>query len=276
MRYSIFPAFVGLAAALPGQVVEKQISISTVTAAAHPMTFWPLSPLDTTATPLSYGSPPTPSRVPPPQLNEEVILNADCTSTLSPPLRSSPAPTTTTSICTIIKGSYPTSTLPSFCRPTLFANAPNRPSPSPAAAAAVVTIGANSVPDKISCCAECAAYYNCFAWRFVPAYVEQTPTPMLPGGFDPWRHGGCEIAYHTGDREEEDGEDVPSLCPNGLVTGWNGTDGGMGERGKADAPWFDGLYYNGWNEGACSSLGDVVFLGGGDLGIGDESSLCHD
>ncbi|KAI1736113.1 hypothetical protein F4680DRAFT_272864 [Xylaria scruposa] len=271
MRHSIFPAFVGLVTALPSQVVERQISISTVTAAAHPMTFWPLSPLAATATPISYGSPPTPSRVPP-QRNEEeeVILNADCTSTLlppppPPPLRSSPA---STSLCTIIKGSYPTSTLPSFCRPTLFANAPDRPSPS---AAAVVTIGANSVPDKISCCAECASYYNCFAWRFVPAYVEETPTTRLPGGFDPWRHGGCEIAYHTGDREEEEGgEDVPSICPNGLVTGRNGTDGGM-----ADAPWFDGLYYNGWNEGACSPLGSLLFLGGGDLGIGDESSLCH-
>ncbi|KAI0859703.1 hypothetical protein F4860DRAFT_481968 [Xylaria cubensis] len=254
-----------------------QIPISTVTAAAHPMTFWPLSLLATTATPLSYGSPPTPSRVPPPQQNEEeVILNADCTSssTLSPPpLRSSPVPTITTSLCTVIKGSYPTSTLPSFCRPTLFANAPDRPSPS-AEAAAVVTIGANSVPDKISCCAECAAYYNCFAWRFVPAYVEQTPTPMLPGGFDPWRHGNCEIAYHTGDREEgEDGEDVPNLCPNGLVAGWNGIEE---VNGNANAPWFDGLYYNGWNEGACSSLGDVLFFGGGDLGVGDEGSLCHD
>ncbi|KAI1748860.1 hypothetical protein F4782DRAFT_339616 [Xylaria castorea] len=272
MRYSIFPAFVGLAAALPGQIVERQIPISTVTTAAHPMTFWPLGPLAATATPISYGSPPTPSRVPP-QRNEEVILNADCTSTLSP-FRSSPV---STSICTIIKGSYPTSTLPSFCRPTLFSNAPDRASPSASGAAAVVTIGANSVPDKVSCCGECAAYYNCFAWRFIPAYVEETPTDRLPGGFDPWRHGGCEIAYHTGDREEKGGEEdvVPSVCPNGLVTGGNDTEGGMGEKEKAGDPWFDGLYYNGWNEGACSSLGSVLFLGGGDVGIGDESSLCH-
>ncbi|KAI0544792.1 hypothetical protein F4679DRAFT_510568 [Xylaria curta] len=265
MQYSIFPAFIGLAAALPSQVVERQISISTITAAAHPMTFWPLSPLAPTAPPLSYGSPPTPSRVPPQRDEEEVI----CTSTL-PPLRSSPA---SVSLCTIIKGSYPTSTLPSFCRPTLFANAPERPSPS---AAAVVTIGANSVPDKISCCAECASYYNCFAWRFVPAYVETTPTIQLPGGFDPWRHGNCEVAYYTGPREVEGGEeDVPSLCPNGLVTGLNSTKGGKEEKGMADAPWFDGLYYNGWNEGACSSLGNVMFLGGGDLGVGDEGSLCQ-
>ncbi|KAH8162823.1 hypothetical protein CIB48_g5422 [Xylaria polymorpha] len=66
MRYTIFLALLGLAAALPGQVVKKQISISTVTAAAHPMTFWPLGPLAATATPLSYGTPPKPSRVPPP------------------------------------------------------------------------------------------------------------------------------------------------------------------------------------------------------------------
>ncbi|KAI0449656.1 hypothetical protein F5B21DRAFT_508958 [Xylaria acuta] len=271
MRHTIFPALVGFTTALPGQVVEKQIPISTVTAAAHPMTFWPLSPLAAAATPISYGSPPKPSRVPP-LWNEDIVPNPDCTSTPSPPPRSSPVPA---SLCTIIKGSYPTSTLPSFCRPTLFANAPHRASPS--SGSAVVTIGANSVPDKVSCCAECAAYYNCFAWRFLPAYVEETPTDRLPGGFDPWRHGGCEIAYHTGDREEEEGEEVvvPSVCPNGFVKGGNDTGSGMVGKGKGSDPWFDGLYYNGWNEGACAGLGSVIFLGGGDLGIGDGSSLCR-
>ncbi|KAI0466279.1 hypothetical protein F4859DRAFT_332296 [Xylaria cf. heliscus] len=264
MRYTIFPAIVGLATALPGHIVEKEIPISTVTAAAHPMTFWPLGLLAATATPLSYASPPKPSRVPPPW-NEEIIPDPDCTSTL-PPARSSAV---STSVCTVIKGSYQTSTLPSFCRPTLFANAPERASPS--SGSAVVTIGANSVPDKVSCCAECAAYYNCFAWRFIPSYLE-TPTDRLPGGFDPWRHGNCEIAYHTGEREGEKGEGalVPSVCPNGLI---RGNETGKGGRGD---PWFNGLYYNGWNEGACGGgLGSVLFLGGGDLGIGDESLLCH-
>ncbi|KAI8948190.1 hypothetical protein F4801DRAFT_557854 [Xylaria longipes] len=271
MHYSIFLALVGLVTALLGQVVENQVPISTVTAAAHPMTFWPLSPLASTATPISYGSPPQPSRVPPLR-KEEAITVPDCTSTLSPP-RPSPV---STSLCTIIEGSYPTSTLPSFCRPTLFANAPDRASPS--SGSAVVTIGANSVADKVSCCAECAAYYNCFAWRFLPAYVE-TPTERLPGGFDPWRHGGCEIAYHTGDTEEIEGEEavVPSVCPNGLIRG-NGTEDSAVEddagKGKEGGPWFDGLYYNGWNEGACGGFGSVLFLGGGDVGIGDESSLC--
>lgn len=115
-------------------------------------------------------------------------------------------------------------------------------------------------------------YYNCFAWRFVPSYVG-TPTDRLPGGFDPWRHGGCEIAYHTGNREGGEGGQgvMPSVCPNGLIKG-NGTET---ENGNGADPWFDGLYYNGWNEGACGDLGTVLFLGGGDAGIGDESLLCR-
>ncbi|GAP84421.2 hypothetical protein SAMD00023353_0702450 [Rosellinia necatrix] len=315
-------ALVSIVAAIPGQVIKRQLVTSTVTADAHPMTFWPLSPLAATATPLSYGSPPTASRVPTgPRSVEAANALADCTSstitttttTTTPTAPTStgapPSSTTTTTntttgaiasttICTKIRGQYPASTLPAFCRPALFANAASLGSPGGAAAprpTAVVTMGANSVPDKVSCCAGCAAYYNCFAWRFVPSYVG-TPSPRLPAGFDPWRHGNCEIAYYTGGYTNNntitnttttingtgdgggggggggggEGGVLPSICPNGRLRGVLAG----GSLNAGHDPGLDGLYYNGWNEGACGDLGHVLFLGGKDSGIGDGSSLC--
>ncbi|KAI0412508.1 hypothetical protein F5X98DRAFT_379709 [Xylaria grammica] len=290
MRPAVFSAIVGLAAALPGQVVERQVATSTVTAAAHPLTFHALARLAPTATPLSYGDPPSPSRVPTGLHN---AANPGCASAcLSLPptanqTSTSVTPTTTTvstTICTIIQGQYPISTLPAFCRPTLFANAPALASPADPQAArptAIVTMSANSVPDKVSCCGECATYYNCFAWRFVPAYVD-APSARLPGGFDPWRHGNCEIAYYTGNNRDQDGnialaakDGIPRVCPNGqlrdVLNGTVNPDGGDGSD-----PWRDGLFYNGWNSGACAAdLGDLVFLAGRDPGIGGESGLCR-
>ncbi|KAI0809989.1 hypothetical protein GGR55DRAFT_147965 [Xylaria sp. FL0064] len=296
------------------------------------MTFWPLAHLAATATPLTYDDPPVPSRVPPsPHNKEDTNANPgpDCssaalsspvsklsqTSTLLPSPTSTPVSTTTT-LCTVIEGSYPTSTLPAFCRPTLYANAPSLFSPSPSAAhpvsTAVVTMSANSVPDKVSCCAACATYYNCFAWRFVPSYVG-TPSERLPGGFDPWRHGNCEIVYHTGvddintntninagNEDEEGGGDgdgdgdgdgkggvmvkgAPQVCPNGRLrrvlngtaTGDTGSTGDSGGGSVGGDKWIAGLYFNGWNEGACAAdLGSVVFLEGVDPGVGDGSQLC--
>ncbi|KAI0905741.1 hypothetical protein F4823DRAFT_118102 [Ustulina deusta] len=280
--FSALTALIGLAMALPGQVIERQLATSTVTAAAHPMTFWPLAHLAPTATPLSYAEPPVASRVPT-GLNNEADANPDpdCSSAVVSPLPSinqtsavTPSPTTSTTICTVIEGQYPVSTLPAFCHPTLFANAPALASPTGtqvALSTAVVTMSANSVPDKVSCCAECATYYNCFAWRFVPAYIG-SPSDRLPGGFDPWRHGNCEIAYHTGDK---DGGGVtrkgaPSVCPNGRLRHvLNGT----GNPGNES--WSDGLFYNGWNDGACADLGAVIFLPATDPGTGDESELCR-
>lgn len=271
------------------RLTSRQAITSTVTTEAHPMTFWPLAPLPATATPLSYGSPPKASRVPTGR-RQEVNAKPDCTSeTIATPTTADQpystvsslthAPTTTaasTTTCTVIKGGYPVSTLPAFCRPTLFTNAPSlaqptgQQSPIPTA---IVTLSANSVPDKVNCCAECAAYYNCFAWRFVPSYVG-APSDRLPGGFDPWRHGDCEIAYYTGSgtgvgAENVTREDAPSVCPNGLLAGVV-----RGSENPRPGSWFDGLYYNGWNQGACGEVGDELFLGGGDLGVGDVSSLC--
>lgn len=59
------------------------------------------------------------------------------------------------------------------------------------------------------------------------------------------------------------------LCPNGRLPGvLNGTTN-PGRR-----PWFEGLYYNGWNQGACGGLGPVLFSGGEDPGFGDVSAIC--
>ncbi|KAI0975110.1 hypothetical protein F4678DRAFT_419337 [Xylaria arbuscula] len=287
MRCSVLSTLLGLAAALPGQILERQQEASTVTVteAAHPLTFWPLAHLASTATPLSYDEPPTASRVPANQHNNANAA-ADCTSVLQSPAArinqtsstttTAPTPSASTTICTVIEGQYPISTLPAFCRPTLFANAPALASPADpqvAQSTAVVTMSANSVPDKVSCCGECATYYNCFAWRFVPSYIG-TPSERLPGGFDPWRHGDCEIAYYTGQDDADGGSGVTRkgaarVCPNGrLHHVLNGT-GNPGSGG-----WIEGLYFNGWNQGACADLGAVVYLPGRDPGVGDESGLC--
>ncbi|KAI0102647.1 hypothetical protein GGR51DRAFT_562333 [Nemania sp. FL0031] len=280
IMFVVFPALACFVTARPGQLIERQLAISTITAEAHPMTFWPLAHLAATATPLSYASPPTPIRVPPgPHKDADTAPSPECTrsSALSLPLpspnptspRSVAPPASTATTCTEIRGGYPVSTLPAFCRPTLFANAPAlAPTLAPQA---TVTLGANSVPDKVSCCAECAAYYNCFAWRFVPSYVG-SPSDRLPAGFDPWRHGSCEVVYHTGDGNDEPDvswDGAPALCPNAMLST---TVNGSANPGLE--PWFEGLYYNGWNQGACGDLGNVLFLPGVDLGIGDVGELC--
>ncbi|KAI0505603.1 hypothetical protein F5B22DRAFT_651537 [Xylaria bambusicola] len=296
MRCAVFPALVGLVV-VRGQIIGRQMATSTVTAYAHPMTFWPLAHLAPAATPLTYDDPPTASRVRPNNMPREEDVDASIhgygswaplspSSSSSSPSSSlsvstaltSPSLPTATTTCSLIKGSYPTSTLPAFCRPTLFANAPSLLASDPPRSTAVVTMGANSVQDKVSCCAYCAAYYNCYAWRFVPSYVG-TPSERLPGGFDPWKHGNCEIAYHVGTNDgdgEGEGEGVtrkgaPDICPNGrLKDVINGT------MNAGNDTWMNGLYYNGWNQGACADLGGVVFETGRDPGVGDGSGVCHE
>ncbi|KAK5636851.1 hypothetical protein RRF57_012563 [Xylaria bambusicola] len=284
MRCAVFPALMGFAAVTRGQIINRRIATSTVTAYAHPMTFWPLTHLAPSAAPLTYNDPPTASRVLPSNLERGADVDASTGgygswAPLSPSSsidQISTVPTslpTATTTCTVIKGSYPSSTLPAFCRPTLFANAPFLADPQIARSTAVVTMGANSVQDKVSCCAYCAAYYNCYAWRFVPSYVGK-PSDRLPGGFDPWRHGNCEIAYHTGD--DLDGEEgatrkgAADICPNGRLRDvLNGT------LNAGNDMWMSGLYYNGWNQGACANLGGIVFEAGRDRGVGDESGVCQ-
>jgi hypothetical protein len=129
---------------------------------------------------------------------------------------------------------------------------------------ALVNITGNTVPDKINCCAKCANYYNCIAWRFIPVYVDE-PTDRLPGGFDPWGRGSCEIAYYTGNTTSQEGvtyDDGASVCPNGRVeTVLNGTNNA--HRGE---PHLEGLYYNGWNNGACGGDAHYYFIGGSETG----------
>lgn len=59
------------------------------------------------------------------------------------------------------------------------------------------------------------------------------------------------------------------LCPNGRLRGVL-----KGTTNPGRKPWFEGFYYNGWNQGACGDLGAVLFVGGEDPGVGDVSALC--
>ncbi|KAI0390772.1 hypothetical protein F5Y17DRAFT_41101 [Xylariaceae sp. FL0594] len=297
MRLAFLPtslALLGCAAALPGTAMKPSISTSTVMAAAHPITFWPLVTLGPDAKPITYTLPLTASRAPAGPYRsgvEAAVANTGDPSTHSAypsaygaqetvtpsASASSSSASGLTKVCTSITGAYPMSTIPAFCRPTMFSNAPALASPTDPAVAlatAVVTMSANSVPDKLNCCAECANYYNCYAWRFVPSYTGH-PSERLPGGFDPFRHGNCEIAYYTGtnatsERSVTTTEDTPSVCPNGrivqhMLSGSN--------NAREQDPWTAGMYYNGWNDGACGHGGAIVFRKGRDKGYGGKS-LC--
>ncbi|KAI0158326.1 hypothetical protein GGR57DRAFT_510498 [Xylariaceae sp. FL1272] len=278
--------FAALTAAVPGPAFRRQNATSTsrVATGAHPLTMVPLSTLAATATPLVYGIPPSPSKLPghPFSAGDEKIET--CTEATSAPITSSPVTSTLPvgAICTTITGDYPRSTVPGFCRPSIFVNAPKlRPitaSNANAAAAvptpvytATVTMGANTVPDKIQCCSYCADYYNCYAWQFVPSHMDDKPTDRLPGGFDPFRSGNCLIAYYVGNGTRDDNtfDNASDRCPNGRLL-----DVLEGTNNRVQGTWNDGMYFNGWNQGACGDAGDTVFSAGEDIGF-DWDSLCH-
>ena len=194
-----------------------------------------------------------------------------------------------TKTCRSIAGSSPTATVPAFCNPSLHVNAPRLATAAPQGGSDPLptgTVQVGTAADKIACCAECARLFNCVAWRFVPVYVGD-PTDRLPGGFDPWGRGSCDIVYHVGAAapDPEDGGETPDLCPNGLVGDL--LEGSTNpspsqplspppEEGGGNATharsWMN-VYYNGWNQGSCGAPVNA-FEDGADDGMGDEDTLC--
>ena len=264
--------------------------MATVTDYAHPLKLVALGTLAPSQTPLSYPSPPTPIPVPEsPGAAAAAIAHpapppAQGEGEAQPPADEDAAATKT---CRSIAGSSPTATVPAFCHPSLHVNAPRlAASPrgsddpdSPPLPTGTVHVG--TAADKIACCAECARLFNCVAWRFVPVYVGD-PTDRLPGGFDPWGRGSCDVVYHVGTPDPDGGgDDTPDLCPNGrvgdLLEGSTNppppppppADGGNATHARS---WMN-VYYNGWNQGSCGAPVNA-FEEGTDDGMGDEDTLC--
>ncbi|KAK6860629.1 hypothetical protein PG995_004265 [Apiospora arundinis] len=201
-------------------------------------------------------------------------VSSACSCLLSSP-SSSPvkrAAAAATSPCTTVTGSYPATTVPAFCNPALHTNAPSLVNPGNVPVA-TATVGA--VSNKVDCCASCAGIFNCVAWQFVPVYQGQ-PSEKLPGGFDPWGRGDCQVVYHTGAPDEAKNvttTDGLAVCPNGKVHEMlSGSNNPPEAQGNSTQQW-NNVYYNGWNQGSC---GMPLNAGqsGDSPGMGDKSSLC--
>ncbi|KAH9892184.1 hypothetical protein F4778DRAFT_328368 [Xylariomycetidae sp. FL2044] len=278
--------FAGLTTARLGNVEVRQEATSTIKAYAHPLSLSPLSSLATAATPLSYATPPTRISVTSDAQETDGGLAAKDYEVVAPATATTTASIATSSLddgaakCTSIAGDYPTTTVPSFCAPSILRNAPELNSSPALEALPLGNFTVDGVADKLECCARCATVYNCVAWQFVPAYAGE-PSDALPGGYDPWGRGDCDILYHTGTpgapgyegNVTVTAEGEASVCPNGVMSGLlagseNPVNGTTWERS------WSNLYYNGWNEGACGMPDGDRFVGGTDLGY-DASALCE-
>ncbi|KAI8961166.1 hypothetical protein F5Y11DRAFT_241601 [Daldinia sp. FL1419] len=271
---------VGVAVAGPVDVQQaannaaRAAAVSTVTGYAHPLTLTALTSLRPDQMPLSYASPPTaipvPTRLlPPGQAAVETGIQAEVADVSEPePAAQTDAPSAT-SVCTSIGGSYPTATIPNFCNPSAQVNAPSLITSRTDIPTATVSVGA--VSNKLDCCVQCAGIFNCVAWSFVPVYT-QAPNAHLPGGFDPWGRGDCEVVYHTGNPDDEAGtahdNSAANLCPNGKVGELLAISGSATTNGS-----WTNLYHNGWNEGPCAEP-VAPFDSGKDAGRGDAANLC--
>ncbi|RYP13260.1 hypothetical protein DL767_010832 [Monosporascus sp. MG133] len=242
-------------------------AVATVTVYAHPLKLVHLETFAPTQTPLSYASPPT--AIPVPERPLRPLAGQEVTSSPSSTIPAAPE-VQGTSTCTSIVGSSPTATIPAFCNPSLHVNAPSLLSRNlPMANVSIAT-----TPDKIRCYVECAGIFNCIAWRFLPVF-SFPPTDALPGGFEPWGRGSCELVYHTGGPDPEAGvsaDGAAAICPNGKV--------GEALEGSENVPGPDGetrrwsnVFYNGWNHGSCGAPLDL-FESRTDSGRGDLDTLC--
>ncbi|KAI1465373.1 uncharacterized protein F4812DRAFT_119471 [Daldinia caldariorum] len=268
-------------------VAARAADVSTITGYAHPLTLTALHTLLPDQSPLSYASPPTAIPVPTRLLPAPGDKAAEATgvqvqaagASESEPAASQTNAPSATSVCTSIRGSYPTATIPNFCNPSAQVNAASFVPGRTDIPTATVTIGA--VSNKLDCCVQCAGIFNCVAWRFVPVYT-QAPNAHLPGGFDPWGRGDCEAVYHTGNPDDEPStthdETAANLCPNGKVgelLASNDAANGISSTTNATTPtgsWTN-LYFNGWNEGPCAEP-VAPFESGKDAGRGDAANLC--
>ncbi len=254
--------------------------MATVTNYAHPLLLNGMSTLAPSQTPLSYASPPSPIPVPVAPPHRAVVNGSTTTPPPAPPPPSSSQgqatlPVEATSTCTSITGSSPTATIPSFCNPSLHANAADLLPRARDDGLATANVTIATAANKIGCCVECARLFNCVAWRFVPVYVGE-PSDRLPGGFDPWGRGSCDVIYYTGDIDPDKGvtaDGAADICPNGRVGQLlaNVSANVPGPGGKTRR-WAN-VYYNGWNQGGCGAPVDG-FQAGLDDGRGDPDTLC--
>lgn len=202
------------------------------------------------------------------------VSNA-CSCLLSSPsssIKPAVAARSTSSACTTVTGSYPATTVPAFCNPALHTNALSLVNPANVPVA-TATVGA--VSNKVDCCASCAGIFNCVAWQFVPVYTGK-PSEKLPGGFDPWGRGDCQVVYHTGapDDAKNITTDALAVCPNGkvheMLSGSNNPPAAEGARGKEQ---WNNVYFNGWNQGSCGMPLNAG-VSSESPGMGDKASLC--
>ncbi|KAI0126732.1 hypothetical protein BJ170DRAFT_416495 [Xylariales sp. AK1849] len=276
---------------------------AAMTTAAHPLVLYSMQPYGDDETPLTYGSPPSASQVPgnpgcygspngmtcslsqkravhtpKRDVSKDLSNQLSSASTTLPIHASLTEAVVSSSTCRSIMNASPTTTIPSFCHPSLHVNAPslNRSRFLPTATATI-----SAVADKLSCCVECAGVLNCAAWSFQPVYT-QPPSPRVPGGFDPWGRGNCAVLYNIGDPDAQVGggtEDAAAVCPNGkigdMLEGSNnrGKDDGEGGHELGKKCRWDNLFYNGWNQGTCGEPQDE-WKYGTDPGVGDTDSLC--
>lgn len=104
----------------------------------------------------------------------------------------------------------------------------------------------------MDCCASCGDIFNCVAWSFTPS-TSTVPSFTLPGGFDPWLPGTCDVVYNYGDYGPGY-YGAWAICPNGQVgevlNGSNNADPEFMD--SANDGYEATIYYNGWNEGPCA------------------------
>ncbi|KAK8133102.1 hypothetical protein PG999_001275 [Apiospora kogelbergensis] len=204
--------------------------------------------------------------------NPPASVSSACSCLLSSSSSVKPAAAAATPPCTTVTGSYPATTVPAFCNPALHTNAPSLVNPGnmPVATATI-----SAVSNKMDCCTSCAGIFNCVAWQFMPVWTGK-PSEKLPGGFDPWGRGDCQVVYHTGQPDDAKNittSDALAVCPNGKVHEMlSGSNNPPAAQDNSTQQW-NNVYFNGWNQGSCGmplNAGES----GDSPGMGDKSSLC--
>ncbi|KAK8103597.1 uncharacterized protein PG998_010630 [Apiospora kogelbergensis] len=273
----------------------------TVSVAAHPMKLYSMEAWQTNATPLTYGSPPTASPVPgspgcfghtgdtpcavsgavsgqkpslptPSSMLHNVLAEQDPSSAAAP-------------LPSFVDSTNPPASVSSACSCLLSSSSSVKPAAAAATPPCTTVTGSyprhhatatiSAVSNKMDCCTSCAGIFNCVAWQFMPVWTGK-PSEKLPGGFDPWGRGDCQVVYHTGQPDDAKNittSDALAVCPNGKVHEMlSGSNNPPAAQDNSTQQW-NNVYFNGWNQGSCGmplNAGES----GDSPGMGDKSSLC--